>query len=81
MKDTFTYSGDHEYATWRKGVECAVCRINGGEPTEAVGVIIDAALIIGDGGNYVNTIQVTPACEDCADGLRTAFIPFFEEDK
>jgi len=71
MKETFTYSGDHEYATWHKGVECAICRINVGENAEAVGVIID---VIGpDSMVAPDTIQVTPACEECADGTFVRF--------
>lgn len=72
MKETFTYSGDHEYATWHKGVECSICRINGDEHTEAIGVIIDA--LGPDSIVAPDTIQVTPTCEECADGTVVRFL-------
>ena len=64
MEDTFEYSGDHEWASWRTGVLCAVCDMYDSTKTEAIGVSV-----VSYAPFYTSprpTISVTPVCEKCA---------------
>lgn len=58
--DTFEYSGDLEWATWREGVLCCSCRANDLlAESKAIGV---SMFHNGD------EITVSPVCASCADG-------------
>jgi len=56
--DGFEFSGDHEWARWKRGVGCASCSANSKE-VEAIGV----AVYVTD-----DMIEVDPVCATCADG-------------
>lgn len=56
--DKFEFSGDHEWARWRRGVHCAYCSADFRE-VEAIGVAISM---------WGDMIEVDPACETCAEG-------------
>jgi len=56
--DKFEYSGDHEWARWRRGVGCASCSAEWKE-AEAIGLAV---------ANWGDMIEVDPVCETCAEG-------------
>ena len=76
MRDTFEYSGDYEWAVWRKGVLCAECETWDGTESEAVGVkyAVYGQLDASDLGE----IHVTPVCEEHANSDVIRFVK--EED-
>ena len=71
MANTFEYSGDHEWARWRKGVMCAVCDMNDRTQTVAAGVTYS---VYGDAIANLEGIHVTPVCEDHADSNVIRFV-------
>ena len=75
MRDTFEYSGDHEWARWREGVMCAVCDMNDRTQTVAVGVAYDVYGRLT--ASEPSEIHVTPVCEEHAD---SNVIRFVKED-
>ena len=55
--DKFEFSGDNEWARWRRGVDCAYCSADS-KSVEAIGVEI----FVTD-----DTIEVDPVCATCAE--------------
>ena len=60
MRDTFEYSGDHEWALWRKGVLCAVCSAWDGAETEAIGIRVEVYGKLD--ADDLGEIHVLPVC-------------------
>jgi len=64
MADTFEYSGDYEWATWRDGAMCAECATWDGTETKAIGV--RCATYGRLTASEPSEIHVTPVCEEHA---------------
>ena len=72
MRDTFEYSGDHEWAIWRKGVLCAPCGTWDGTETEAVGIRVEVYGKLD--ADDLGEIHVLPVCEACANDNVIRFV-------
>ena len=70
LNRTFEYSGDHQWARWGRGVDCAYCSADWKE-VEAIGV----AVSVRD-----DMIEVDPVCASCAEGKNILMFGYKEDN-